>query len=49
MSSVLRPNPNLEDRVSVLMPPSDRVVQLYPQVSGSLFVTYDSQGYAGVF
>jgi hypothetical protein len=44
----LRPTPNLEDQVTVLMPPSDRVAQLYPQAPGSLPVAfYDSQGYSG--
>jgi hypothetical protein len=34
--------------VFVLMSPSDRVSQLYPQAQGSLFVaSYDSQGHAG--
>jgi hypothetical protein len=42
-SSALRPTPNLEDRVSVFMSPSDKVAQLYPQAPGSLFVAlYDS-------
>jgi hypothetical protein len=27
------------------MSPTDRVSQVYPQTPGSLFVTYDSQGY----
>jgi hypothetical protein len=45
--SALCPTPNLEDQVSVLMSPSDRVAQLYPKASGSLFVTYDLQGYSG--
>jgi hypothetical protein len=40
--------PNLEDQVSVFMSPSDRVVQLYPQAPGSLFVAfYGSRGYGG--
>jgi hypothetical protein len=40
--------PNLEDQISVFMSPSDRVVQLYPQAPGSLFVAfYDSRGYGG--
>jgi hypothetical protein len=47
-SSALRPTPNLEYQVSVLMLHSDRMAQLYPQVLGSLFVAfYDSQGYGG--
>jgi hypothetical protein len=41
-------NPNLQNQVSVFMPPSDRVAQLYPQAPGSLFISfYDSQGYGG--
>jgi hypothetical protein len=48
MSSALRPTPNLEDLVSVCMSLSDRMVQLYPQAPGSLFVAFhDSQGYGG--
>jgi hypothetical protein len=40
--------PNLGDKVSVFMFPSDRVAQLYPQAPGSLFVAfYDWQGYGG--
>jgi hypothetical protein len=31
MSSVLRPTPNLEDQVPVLMSLSDKVAKLYPQ------------------
>jgi hypothetical protein len=47
-SSASCPPPNLEDQVSVFMSPSDRVAQLYPQVPGSLFVSfYVSQGYGG--
>jgi hypothetical protein len=42
----LRPTPNLEDQVSVLMSSSDMVVKLCPQAPGSLFVAfYDSQSY----
>jgi hypothetical protein len=49
-SSGLLPTSNLEDQVSVFMPYSDRVAQLYPQVSGSLYATfYDSQGYIGLY
>jgi hypothetical protein len=33
--SALRPTPNLEHQVSVLMSPSDRVAQLYLQAPGS--------------
>jgi hypothetical protein len=44
--SQFRDSPNLEGQVPVF--PRNRVVQLYPQVLGSLFVTsYDSQGYGG--
>jgi hypothetical protein len=39
----MRPTPNLEDKVSVFMSPSDRVAQLYAQAPGSFFVLfYDS-------
>jgi hypothetical protein len=34
-SSALRRTPNLEDQVSVLMSPSDTVVQLYPEAPDS--------------
>jgi hypothetical protein len=48
MSSALRPNPNLEDQVSVFMSASDRVAKLHPLAPGFLFVAfYDSQGYGG--
>jgi hypothetical protein len=44
----LPPTTNVEDKVSGIMAPSDRVVQLYPQAPGSLFVVfYDSHGYGG--
>jgi hypothetical protein len=47
-SLALRPNPNLEDQVSVFMSPSDRVAQLYPKARGSPFVAfYDSEGHGG--
>jgi hypothetical protein len=47
-SSALAFNPNVEDQLSVFMPPSDRVAQFYPQAPGSLFVAfYDSAGYGG--
>jgi hypothetical protein len=43
-SSALRPTSNLENLVAVFMTPSDRVAQLYLQVSSSLFVAFcDSQ------
>jgi hypothetical protein len=43
-SSALRPTPNLDDQVPVVMSPSDSVAQLYLQPLGSLFVaSYDSQ------
>jgi hypothetical protein len=38
--SALRPTPSLKDHVSVFMPPSDRVVQLYRQAPGSLIVVF---------
>jgi hypothetical protein len=39
---------NLEGQVLVFISPRNRVVQLYPQALGSLFVaSYDSQGYGG--
>jgi hypothetical protein len=41
--SALHPTHNLERQVSVFMSPSDRVAQLCPQVSGSIFAAfYDS-------
>jgi hypothetical protein len=40
--------PNLEGQVPVFISPRNRVVQLYPQPLGSLFVAfYDSEGYGG--
>jgi hypothetical protein len=49
MLPVLRPTPNREDQVSVLMSPSDEAAQLYPQVLGSLYVAfYDWQGVGAV-
>jgi hypothetical protein len=49
-SSALRPTPNLEEQVSVFMSPSDKMVWLYPQAPGSLFVAlYDPQGCGGGF
>jgi hypothetical protein len=43
--SEIRDFPNLEGQVPVFIYPSDRVVQLYPQAPGSLFVAfYDWQG-----
>jgi hypothetical protein len=39
--------PNLEGHVPVFMSPRNIVAQLYTQALGSLFVTYDSQGYGG--
>jgi hypothetical protein len=43
-----RDSPNLEDQVPVFIFRRNRVVQLYPQALGSLFVaSYDSQGYDG--
>jgi hypothetical protein len=47
-SSALRPPPNLEDQIPVFTSSSGKVVQLYPQAPGSLFITfYDFQGYGG--
>jgi hypothetical protein len=47
-SSALHPSSNLEDQISVFTSPSDRVVQLYRQAPGFLFVAfYDSQDYNG--
>jgi hypothetical protein len=47
-SLALRPNPNLENQVAILMSPSERVAQIYPQSQGSLRVAYyDPQGYGG--
>jgi hypothetical protein len=38
----------MEDQVSVYMSPSDRAAQLFPKVSGSLFVAlYGSLVYGG--
>jgi hypothetical protein len=46
--SQIRHSPNLEGQVPVFISPRNRVVQLYPQALGSLFVaSYDSQGYGG--
>jgi hypothetical protein len=46
--SQIRDSPNLEGQVPVFISPRKRVVQLYPQALGSLFVaSYDSQGYDG--
>jgi hypothetical protein len=40
--------PNLEGQVPVVTSPRNRVVRLYPQALGSLFVaSYVSQGYGG--
>jgi hypothetical protein len=40
---------NLEDQVSLFMPPTDRVAQLYHQATGFIFIAfYGSQGYGGV-
>jgi hypothetical protein len=44
----IRNSPNLEGQIPVFISPRNRVVQLYPQALGSLFVaSYDSQGYGG--
>jgi hypothetical protein len=46
--SQIRDSPNLEGQVPVFISPTNRVVRLYPQAMGSLFVaSYDSQGYGG--
>jgi hypothetical protein len=41
----IRGSPNLEGQVPVFIYLRNRVVHLYPQVLGSLFLAYDSQGY----
>jgi hypothetical protein len=47
-SPALLPTPDLEYQVSIFMFASDRVAELYPEASASLFVTfYDLQGYNG--
>jgi hypothetical protein len=39
---------NLKGQVPLIKSPGNRVIQLYPQALGSLFVaSYDSQGYGG--
>jgi hypothetical protein len=46
--SQIRDSPNLEGQVPVFISPRNRVVWLYRQALGSLFVaSYDSQGYGG--
>jgi hypothetical protein len=46
--SQIRDSPNLGGQVPVFISPRNRVVQLYPQALGSLFVaSHDSQGYGG--
>jgi hypothetical protein len=48
--SALNPTLNLENQVSVFISPPylDRVVQLYPQASVSLFISFNGlQGYSG--
>jgi hypothetical protein len=48
MFSSFSDSPNLENQVAVFISPKNRVTQLYPQVTGSLFVaSYDSQCYGG--
>jgi hypothetical protein len=38
----------MEGQVSIFIPSSDRVAQIYPHALASLFVaSYDSQGYGG--
>jgi hypothetical protein len=47
-SSAMLSTPNSEDQVLVLISPSDRVAQLYPQAPCSLFVAFcDSQSCGG--
>jgi hypothetical protein len=44
--SQIRDSLNLEGQVPVFISPRNRVVQLWPQTLGSLFVaSYDTQGY----
>jgi hypothetical protein len=46
--SQIRDSPNLEGQVPVFISPMKRVVRLYYQTLGSLYVaSYDSQGYSG--
>jgi hypothetical protein len=46
--SQIRDSPNLEGQVPVFISLGNRVVQLYPQALGSIFVaSYDSQSYGG--
>jgi hypothetical protein len=46
--SQIRDSPNLEEQVPAFIFSRNRVVQLYPQALGSIFVTrYDSQGCGG--
>jgi hypothetical protein len=46
--SQIRVSPNLEGQIPVFIYPRNRVVQLYPQALGSLFVAfYDLQSYGG--
>jgi hypothetical protein len=46
-SSALRPTPNLEKQVPVLMSPSDRVASYTPGTGSFTVVFYDSQDYGG--
>jgi hypothetical protein len=44
--SQIRDSPNLEGQLPVFVFPRNRVVRLYPQALGSIFIaSYDSQGY----
>jgi hypothetical protein len=46
--SQIRDSPDLEGQSPVFISPRNRVVRLYPQALGSLFIaSYDSQGYGG--
>jgi hypothetical protein len=46
--SQIRDSPNMEGQVPIFISPRNRVAQLNPQASGSLFIaSYDTQGYGG--
>jgi hypothetical protein len=46
--SQIRDSPSIEGQDPVFISPRNRVVQLYPQALGSVFVaSYESQGYGG--
>jgi hypothetical protein len=46
LSQIRHPS-NLEGQIPVFTSPRNRAAQLYTQSLGSLFVTYDTQGYGG--